>query len=52
MSHWGGIGRRGSIFYVTTVGWRQRHQTGEEAPALKRLKSICTTECVELAIAH
>lgn len=52
MSHWGGIGRRGRIFYVTTVGWWQQHQIGEEAPALKRLKSICTPECVKLANAH
>lgn len=35
------------------MGWRQRHQIGEEAPALKRLKGICTAaECVELATTH
>ena len=33
------------------VGWRQQHQIGEEAPAVKRLKSICTAKCVELAAA-
>lgn len=42
MSHWGGTGRRGSIFYVTAVGWWQQNQIGEEAPAARRLKSICT----------
>lgn len=52
MSHWGCIGRRGNIFDVIALSWQQQHQIGEEAPALKRLKSICTPECVELAIAH
>lgn len=43
MSHWGMIGRRGRIFYVTALSCRQQHQIGDasaEAP-----KSICRPGC-------